>query len=111
MSICRTCSKSTGWRPAPGAGARLLLCVLALVGAAPSHAQPRLTQDEALALAFPGATSIARRTAFLEETDLRRARAVAGTGVEIRSSVVTYYVGMAGSRPLGVAYFDSHRVR
>ena len=75
----------------------------------PGRAQ-HLTQDEALALAFPGA-STERHTAYLGEAELARVRAFAGDDVEIEQSVVTYYVARSGGSPLGVAYFDAHRVR
>lgn len=87
--------------------------VVALTAAAPGRApaQEYLTQAEALRLAFPGASSIERRTAFLDERQLARVRGLAGRGVEVKQGVVTYYVGMRGGRPMGAAYFDAHRVR
>ena len=74
-------------------------------------AQVRLTVPEALRLAFPEPAEIERRTAFLEEQQLEEARRLAGRDVEVDHSVVTYYVGLSNDEPLGVAYFDSHRVR
>ncbi|GIW51986.1 MAG: FMN-binding protein [Gemmatimonadales bacterium] len=74
-------------------------------------AQQRLTQEQALRLAFPEPARIERMTAFLSQADLERAREIAGPGVEIRSSVVTYYLGRRGGEILGAAYFDRHRVR
>ncbi len=92
---------------------RTLLCVLCLFGLSPvtGEAQLRLTQQEALRLAFPEPATIERRTAFLDEATLNRAAELAGSGVEVDQRVVTYYVGLNGDRPLGVAYFDAHRVR
>jgi Na+-translocating ferredoxin:NAD+ oxidoreductase subunit G len=82
----------------------------ATVGAPlPGRAQ-LLTQDEALAFAFPGAVT-ERRTAYLGEAELARARAFAGPDVEIESTVVTHYVARRGQDIVGVAYFDAHRVR
>ena len=87
--------------------------VLAVAAAAavpiPGRAQ-HLTQDEALALALPGAAT-ERHTAYLGEAELARARAHAGDAVEIEQSIVTYYVARRGGAPVGVAYFDAHRVR
>ncbi|GBD31630.1 hypothetical protein HRbin33_00589 [bacterium HR33] len=74
-------------------------------------AQQRLTQEQALRLAFPEPARIERMTAFLSQADLERAREIAGPGVEIRSSVITYYLGRRGGEILGAAYFDRHRVR
>ena len=92
---------------------RPVLLALALLGALPggAGAQVFLSQQEALRLAFPTATRIERRTAYLGEEQLRAARELAGRGVPVEGGVVTYYVGMRGSAPLGVAYFDVHRVR
>ncbi len=92
----------------------LLPAVLAAVGlAAPATgaAQVHLTQEEALRLAFPPPARVERRTAFLDDADLERARRLAGSGVKIETRLVTYYVGMEGETPVGVAYFDAHRVR
>lgn len=74
-------------------------------------AQLLLTQQEALRLAFPEPARIERRTAFLKADQLTAARRFAGSGVRVEKGVVTYYVGMRGNTPLGVAYFDVHRVR
>lgn len=103
------------WRP-PGLG-RPVGGVLLLLGLAvgvqrpaPAHAQG-LTQVEALRLAFPRATGIDRRTAFLEDAQLERAARLAGGGVRVDQPIVTHYVGTREGRALGVAYFDAHRVR
>lgn len=74
-------------------------------------AQVRLTQQEALRLAFPEPAVIERHTAFLEDADLEAAARHAGPGSEVEAHVITYYVGLRGDVPLGVAYFDAHRVR
>jgi hypothetical protein len=73
--------------------------------------QVRLTQEEALRLAFPEPAAIERRTAFLDESALSRARELAGPEVEVNQRVITYYVGTNGESALGVAYFDAHLVR
>jgi len=90
-----------------------LYWVLGLLGVFPSvgQAQLRLTQQEALRLAFPEPATVERRTAFLDESDVSQASELAGSGVEVDQRVVTYYVGSNGDGPLGVAYFDAHRVR
>jgi Na+-translocating ferredoxin:NAD+ oxidoreductase RnfG subunit len=79
-------------------------------GGARLDAQRRLTQNEALELAFPGA-ELERITAFLEPAQTARAGELAGSGVEVRSSVVTMYLARRSGNPVGVAYFDAHRVR
>jgi Na+-translocating ferredoxin:NAD+ oxidoreductase RnfG subunit len=102
------------WRPQ--AARRLvmpaLLVVVAALGFARSaHGQGTLTQEEALRLAFPAPAQIERRTAYLDEAQVVEARKLAGGSIEFPHRVVTYYAGMRGGNVVGVAYFDSHRVR
>lgn len=113
MSTCRIFSdrSRSAFRGGRVVSILLLLGTWASLTRGAVSAQDLLTQDEALALAFPGSTSIERRTAFLDDADLRAVRQKAGSGVEVTNVVVTYYVGMSRGRPLGVAYFDAHRVR
>jgi hypothetical protein len=85
--------------------------VAASLLAAPATGQVRLSQEQALRLAFPEPAVIERRTAFLGEAPLARARQLAGPGVEITQGVVTYYVARRDGRHVGTAYFDAHRVR
>jgi hypothetical protein len=108
MSTLAICS-----RKCAGAGrAAFLGLVWAQALTAPALcAQVRLTQQEALRLAFPAPLTIERKTAFLDEEQIRRARELAGPDVSIEQRVVTYYVGSDGTVPIGVAYFDAHRVR
>lgn len=79
--------------------------------AAPAPAQTLLTQEEALELAFPAPVVVERRTAYLSDAELERARTLAGESVEIETGVVSYYVGLRDGKPVGAAYFDAHRVR
>lgn len=89
---------------------RAAVAALLLLAAAPAaDAQVLLTQEEALRLVFPEPAEIERRTAYLD--DARVADLEEETGIEQPSSIITYYVGTEGDRPLGVAYFDAHRVR
>jgi Na+-translocating ferredoxin:NAD+ oxidoreductase RnfG subunit len=81
----------------------------ALRVAPPAGAQ--ITQQEALAAAFPPPATVERRTAYLSAGALDSARAEAGPDVPVSQSVVSYYVGTKDGSPVGVAYFDSHRVR
>lgn len=90
-------------------GAVLAGLLIAGSAAGPASGQTLMTQDEALALAFPGDTSVERRSAYLSEDQLDRARRLAGDDVDIDQSIVTYYVGSDGAT--GAAYFDAHRVR
>jgi len=85
-----------------------VLAAAAPVG--PAQAQS-LTQDQALTMAFPEADDVLRRTAFLDDDQIGRIQELAGSDVDPPSGILTYYVAMGGGEPLGVAYFDSHRVR
>jgi len=76
----------------------------------PAAAQ-NLTQEEALGRAFPRGATVERRTAYLEDGQIARARAIAGRDVQIESGIVSYYVGSQSGRPIGAAYFDAQRVR
>lgn len=101
MSIWATCSRA---RIAAGLAAGLL-------GPAPGGLAAQLSQQEALAAAFPPPTTVERRTAFLTPADLDTVRADAGPDAPVEQAVVTYYVAEQAGKPIGVAYFDSHRVR
>lgn len=92
-----------------GLGGLLLLMLGQLP--VPLTGQVFLTQEEALELAFPPPATLERATAFLTDAQLEAARRSAGDNVSIGQRVVTYYVGRDGPEPLGVAYFDAHRVR
>jgi hypothetical protein len=82
-----------------------------LLGASPAALRGQLSLDEALRVAFPPSATIERRTAFLTPEDLEIVRTKAGPDVPVAQRVVTYYLARAEGRPVGVAYFDSHRVR
>lgn len=106
-------------RPADGgrrSRGRALLAVGALLAggllapAGEARGQEVITQDEALRLAFPDA-DVERRTAFLDEDQMRRASELAGPDIEIDEPLVTYYVGSRGDSVLGISYFDAHTVR
>jgi Na+-translocating ferredoxin:NAD+ oxidoreductase RnfG subunit len=87
------------------------ILVLSAAGASPLPAQVQLSLQEAVASAFPPPAAVERRTAFLTEEDLKAAQALAGSDAPVTQSVVTYYVARRDGAPLGVAYFDRHRVR
>lgn len=86
--------------------------LLMLLGAGQAHGQAvRLTQDEALRLAFPPPAVIERRTAYLTDADLARVAEAAGADARAETAVVTYYTANRGDSVVGAAYFDAHRVR
>jgi hypothetical protein len=85
---------------------RLHLLVAAVVVVAASltaSARVLMTQEQALASAFPNAKP-ARQTFFLTKQQLDAARKE--SGVELNQQLVIRYAG-----PNGFAYFDTHRVR
>lgn len=99
-------------RAAAGVVAFGFLGIVALAaGATRAGAQTLMTQEEALAAAFPAPATVARLTAFLTEAQLADARRRAGADVEIEQGIVTYYAARREGEPAGVAYFDAHRVR
>ena len=83
---------------------------LAILGIAHAVSAQAITQDEALQLAFPGAT-FERKTAVLDDGQIERARGLAGQGIEVETGLVTHYIAVRGGEYVGVAYFDAHRVR
>jgi len=91
---------------APGLAVSFLL---ALLPVSSPLARVYLTQEQALALAFPAAAKVERRTLYLDADQAARAAREAGGPVETR--VVPYYVGTVEGRPAGYAYFDTHLVR
>jgi hypothetical protein len=91
--------------------APVIALLLAMGTATRAGAKVFLTQAEALRLAFPPPARVERKTAFLSVRQLERARALAGSDVEVKSALVVYYIGRLAERELGTAYFDTHLVR
>ena len=73
-----------------------------------SGAQPLLTREEALALAFPGAVVSADRV-FLTEQQMKAASGRAG--IPIPSALVARYTARLNAGVVGRAYVDTHTVR
>lgn len=73
-----------------------------------------MTQQQALASAFPAGTKVTRQALFL--TPEQRAMALKESGIEFDDRMIVRYVGRvaggtAADRVIGYAYFDTHRVR
>jgi Na+-translocating ferredoxin:NAD+ oxidoreductase RnfG subunit len=83
---------------------------LGLFGSA-GELSAQVSLREALESAFPKPAAVERRTAFLSDADLAAAQAEAGADAPVSQRVVTYYLATQDGKPVGVAYFDSHRVR
>ena len=86
-----------------------LAALLALAGRA--EAKAFLSPEQALRLAFGEGASTEKKTAFLTQAQLARARELAGPGVEVTSALVTRFAGRRDGAELGFAYFDTHVVR
>lgn len=71
-------------------------------------AEAVVSQQEALAQAFPGA-EIRRRTVTLTREQLAEASRLAGESIP--NAVVFVYDAWRGAERVGTAYFDAHRVR
>ena len=88
----------------------MLAGVLLLTGGA-GELRAQLSLQEALAEVFPLPATVERRTAFLSAQDLDAIQASAGRDAPVTQRVVTYYLARKDGKPVGVVYFDSHRVR
>ena len=89
--------------------ARLVVAAAASLAAAVAGAKVLLTPEEALKLAFPGAT-IERKTAYLTEAQQKAAQKLSGDE-ELPSALVPYWVGSNDGHLVGTAYTDTHTVR
>ncbi len=92
------------------AGVCLLLLFMVAMFPGETPAAVLLSQEEALSLAFPGA-GVERRTAYLDSAQMDEVQRLAGPGVEAVRAMVPYYVATREEEPVGVAYFDTRRVR
>lgn len=88
---------------------KLLLAALLVFAAHAVDARVFMTQQQALASAFPAGTKVVRQTFFLTAQQLDAARK--SSGVQFNDQLIVRYAGMAGDKVVGYAYFDSHRVR
>ena len=87
-----------GWGSLAALGMTLLIAVAA-------HARVLMTQEQALATAFPAGVKVERQKFFLTPQQLADARRE--SGVEFNDQLIIRYAGSNGA----FAYFDSHRVR
>jgi electron transport complex protein RnfG len=69
-----------------------------------------LTITEGVQLAFPGSV-VERKTFFLNDEQKEEARRLAGENIPIDNNLVIPYIAHTGGNPVGIAYFDAHRVR
>ena len=78
---------------------------MALFLAVAAQARVLMTQEQALATAFPAGVKVERQKFFLTPQQLADARRE--SGVEFNDQLIIRYAGSNGA----FAYFDSHRVR
>ena len=101
----------TPWAKSP----RRILVLLIILLASPAFmrsqatAQVLMTQEEALALAFPAASDFERTTAFLDDQQIEQIKELTGEAPNRRT--ITHYIALQGENSIGVAYFDAHLVR
>ena len=88
---------------------RAVACLGGLLLGAPADATVFHARDEAIALAFPGATRTEARDFFLTAEQRRRIEELSKSRVE--SDLLTVYAGYDGERLVGWAIFDTHIVR
>ncbi len=89
--------------------ARSIVAAAACLAASAAAAKVLLTPEEALKLAFPGAT-VERRTAYLTAAQQKAAQKLSGDE-DLPSALVTFDAATRDGRPVGTAYFDTHTVR
>jgi len=82
-----------------------MTAILVILLASSAGARVLLTQEQALATAFPAPATVARQKFFLTPEQLAAARKE--SGVDFDDRLVIRYAGSDGR----VAYFDTHRVR
>jgi hypothetical protein len=87
----------------------LALAGLAWLAAAPAAGEVLLSQREALALAFPGADRIEKKSVVLDDAQASRVERL--SGAELESRLVTLHEGFRGEERLGTALIDVHTVR
>ena len=80
-----------------------------LLAAAPAAAGVFLSQREALALAFPDADRVEKKTVVLD--DAQAALVEKQSGAPLESRLVTLHEGFRGDAVLGYALIDVHTVR
>lgn len=88
---------------------RLHLLIVFAAFAATAEARLFMTQQEALARAFPTGARVTRQPVFLSKEQLAAAKRE--SGVDFGDQLIIRYVAMVGERVAGYAYFDTHRVR
>lgn len=90
-------------------GRRLHLLIALALAASAAEGRVYMTQQQALASAFPAGCRVTRQTFFLTKQQVDEARRE--SGVAFDAQLLIRYMGAAGGTIAGYAYFDTHRVR
>ena len=85
------------------------LALIFIFFALAASARVLMTQEQALASAFPAGTKVTREKFFLTPQQLAEARRE--SGVDFNDQLIIRYAGTREGKIVGWAYFDSHRVR
>lgn len=88
---------------------RLYLLIAFLGTAFATQARVFMTQQQALASAFPPGAKVTRQAIFLKAEQIAAARRAAG--VDLADRMLVRYAAESGGKAVGFAYFDTHRVR
>lgn len=89
---------------------RLYLLIAILATSLAAHARVFMTQQQALASAFPAGTKVTRQAIFLQPQQITAAKSA--SGVDFSDQMIVRYAGSnAAGVVVGYAYFDTHRVR
>ena len=97
--------------PRPSAARAVALLAVAVLVVSTATARVFLSRDEALRLAFGEDAEVERTSVFLTDDQIERARELAGPTVDVEHALVTRWIGTRDGEAIGVAYFDTHRVR
>jgi len=87
----------------------VVLTFIVMLAALAASARVLMTQEQALASAFPAGTKVTREKFFLTPQQLADARRE--SGVDFNDQLIIRYAGTRDGKIAGWAYFDSHRVR
>lgn len=87
----------------------IFIVVMHLLGEGVADARVYFTREDALSMAFPGASSIEKKTLFLSLEEQKRIEESAK--VKLDSRMVTFYLGKNNGKVIGYAYLGSQIIR
>lgn len=87
----------------------IFIMFIHLLGEDVAYAKVYFTRENALSMAFPGASAIEKKTLFLSLDEQKRIEELAK--VKLDSRMVTFYVGKGDGKVVGYAYLGSQVIR